>query len=467
MAEDIVCVRPFSIGRATTFRLALLHVALFSIAVLILFGIVYWSTVRSINAQLMDEVRTELDALIAERAAEGLHGVADTIERRIDGDRGDDYLLLQSPDGGRIAGNLPELDARNGLFDILPPKDLATHRRHSEHVIRAEGRLFEDGSFLAVGRDTYPLRQLREIIVRGFLACGVATIVIALCTGMLTSRGVLRRLRAISLASGEIMSGDLSRRLAVGPRGDEFDELAGRVNLMLERIQQLVEDLQQVSNDIAHDLRTPLSRLRQRLERALTLDSGLCPVGCPADEIEKAIVEADLLLETFSAMLRIVQIDSGSRRAGFGVVDLSHLLDNLVVTYGPVAEDAHRKLLADIAPGRNVTGDAELLTQMFANLIENGIKHTAEGSTILISLAQVDRAILAVVADDGPGIAAGLRNRVCKRFVRLESSQTTSGSGLGLNLVAAIARLHEIDIKLGDNHPGLRVILRFPPSGAM
>jgi len=432
-----------------------------------LFAIVYWSTVNSITEQLENEIRAELNSLLTERTARGVQGVLDTITRRLDGDGNGAYLLFQDADGVRIVGNLPELKPHDGWIDLLPPVDPATKRRHKEHIIHAKGRVLEDGSFLLVGRDTYPLRELREIIVRGFLVCGLATIAVALCSGVFTSNGVLRRLQAISVASGEIMQGDLSRRLAVGDRGDEFDELAGHVNDMLDRIQRLIEDLQQVSNDIAHDLRTPLTRLRQRLERALSTDALCGATGCPiAGEIEKAVAEADILLDTFSAMLRIAQIDSGSRRAGFRTVDLSGLLEGLAETYGPVAEDARHAIQAQIAPGLSVNGDAELLTQMFANLIENAIKHTPERSIIGVRLAQANSRILAIVADNGPGIPPDMRERACNRFVRLESSRTTAGNGLGLSLVAAIVHLHGIGFDLGDNHPGLRVSLRFPAHAA-
>jgi signal transduction histidine kinase len=445
--------------------MAMMHAALFSIAVFLLFALVYHSTVQSIDEQTDHEIRDELTALIGERSVEGIPDITDTIVRRLDDNRSGDFLLLQDARGGRIAGNLPKLAAHDGWLNLLPPEDPRTSRRHKEHVIRGYGHIFEDGTFLFVGRDTYALHQIREIMVRGFLACGLATIAIALFIGVLTSTGVLRRLRAISVASSEIMQGDLSRRLGVGDRNDEFDELAGRVNAMLDRIQGLIEDLQQVTNDIAHDLRTPLARLRQRLELALSDELERCAPGCPiAGTIEKAITEADLLLETFSAMLRIAQIDSGSRRAGFRTVNLSDLLESLTDTYGPVAEDAGHEIRAQIAPGLCINGDTELLIQMFANLIENATKHTPEGSSISVSLTQTNLGPLAVVADNGPGIPVDMRKCALKRFVRLEPSRTTAGSGLGLSLVAAITYLHDITLELGDNHPGLRVSLRFPPS---
>jgi signal transduction histidine kinase len=459
-----VSVLAFKFHRGTTFRMALVHAAFFSAAVFILFSIVYWSTVRSIREQLENEVRDELQQLTGEQSVEGVQGIAETITRRVDGDRSGAYLLLQDAHGGRIAGNMPGMEARDGWIELLAPLDQATANEHQEHVIRAMGHVFEDGSFLLVGRDTYSFGQLREIIVRGFLVCGVATIAVALSYGMLMSTRASRRLRAISATISAIMQGDLSRRLGAGGRGDEFDELTRHINVMLDRIQCLVDDLQQVSSDIAHDLRTPLTRLRHRLELALTASS-LCATGCScAGEITKAVAEVDVLLKTFSAMLRIAQIDSGSRRAHFRTVDLSHLLASLADTYDPVADDAGRTLEAHISPKISVSGDAELLTQMFVNLIENAVKHTPEMSTITVSLLQASSGVVAIVADNGLGISPDMREHACKRFVRLESSRTTAGSGLGLSLVAAIAQLHDIRLELDDNLPGLRVSLRFPPS---
>lgn len=445
------------------------HLAAFTIAVFMLFGIVYWSTVQEVNAQLENEIREELNAFVDEYAVEGQNEIRNEIQRRLDGDRGDAYMLLQDAQGRRIAGNLPEMPPEPGWRDIAPQPDPLTHARHKEHVVRAKAASLSDGSYLVVGRDTHPLHELREIIVRGFLYGGLATVLVALCIGVSTSIGVLRRLQSISDTSQEIMGGDLSRRLAIGRHGDEFDELAGQVNLMLDRIQRLVEDLKQVTTDIAHDLRTPLTRLRHRLETALAPMTPGCQPGCPSrQEIVYALPEADALLRTFAAMLRIAEIDAGTRRAGFRPVDLSALFANLVETYALVAEEAGHRLLARIEPGHTVSGDAELITQMSVNLIENAIEHTPRGSTITLCLSETGCGLRAVVADDGPGIPESLQSQVCKRFVRLQSSRTTPGSGLGLSLVAAVAQLHDIALAFTDNHPGLCVQLtwsRSLPSG--
>lgn len=438
----------------------MLHLVAFAIAVFVLFGIVYWSTVAEVNAQLEHQIREELNAFLDEYSVEGQGEIRNEIQRRIEGDRGDAYFLLQDAAGRRLAGNLPEMRPEPGWQDIPPQPDVVTHVRHKEHIILAKGASLADGSFLVVGRDAHPLLELREIIVRGFLYGGAATVLIALCIGVSTSVGVLRRLQTITAASQEIMGGDLSRRLAIGRHGDEFDEIASQVNLMLDRIQRLVDDLQQVTADIAHDLRTPLTRLRNRLETAMAVEASACNPNCPArEEIEQSLSEADGILRTFAAMLRIAQIDSGTRRAGFGPVDLSGLFGSLVETYCLVAEEADHRLLTRIEHGHTVRGDAELITQMVVNLIENAIEHTPRGSTIALSLARVGDDIVAVVADDGPGIPVALREHVCKRFVRLDSSRSASGCGLGLSLVAAIAHLHEIALEFEDNRPGLCVRL--------
>jgi signal transduction histidine kinase len=224
-------------------------------------------------------------------------------------------------------------------------------------------------------------------------------------------------------------------------------------------MQSLMENLQQVSSDVAHDLRTPLARLRQNLEAARTSATTVEEFRVSTDA---AIAETQGLLATFSALLRIAQIQSGSRKAGFSKVDLSELFEFIATTFQPVAEDERHRLVSEIAPGLTITGDRELLLQLATNLIENAIRHTPPGSTIKLQLQRDGEAIVAVVADDGPGIPSEEREKVFRRFYRLELSRTTPGSGLGLALVAAIAELHAAKIAVNDCAPGFCVELRFP-----
>ena len=353
--------------------------------------------------------------------------------------------------------------ARTGWVD-MPLSTRVTHRgrpKDHEHVLRGRAEHVAGGALLYVGYDTHPMGQVTEAIVRGFAVCLASTVAVGVALSLLTSLLVLRRVEAIGAASRAIVAGDLGRRIPVGGRGDEFDRLAALLNAMLDRIGELVEDVRQVTNDVAHDLRTPLARLRQRLETARRKATS---VGEYEAATEAAIAETDAVLATFTALLRLAQIEAGTRRARFVPVDLSGLLAGLAETYAPVAEDRSQSLRATVEPDVTVTGDRELLGQMAANLIENALTHTPAGSRVEVALSRGGAGAVATVADDGPGIPEAMRERVLKRFVRLEASRSTPGSGLGLASVAAIARLHGLGLELADNDPGLRVTLRFAPS---
>ena len=235
------------------------------------------------------------------------------------------------------------------------------------------------------------------------------------------------------------------------------------LNAMLDRIQHLMSGLQQISNDIAHDLRTPLSRMHQRLELALRREHTV--TGLQA-AMQSSMADSDAILRTFAALLRVAQIEGGTRRAGFETVALSGLLDDLIETYLPVAEEHGQRLIGAVASDLRVQGDRELLAQAVANLIENAINHAPSGATLHVLGDKADRhaeLVQIIVSDDGPGIPAAFRTRVLQRFYRLESSRTTPGQGLGLSLVQAIAELHDAKLILEDNEPGLRCVMQFPP----
>ena len=429
-----------------------------------LVAIVYSSTAATLAHQLDQDIRDDL-ADVVDR--QGLPAAAEAIGRLLadPGQRTDAYYLLVDRDGRRLAGNAPAVPDRTGWVDMpLSPRVTSRGRpKNHEHVLRGRAQHVADGALLYVGYDVHRTGEVTEVIVRGFAVCLASTVAVGVALSLLTSLLVLRRVEAIGAASREIMAGDLARRIPVGRRGDEFDRLAGLLNAMLDRIGELVEDVRQVTNDIAHDLRTPLARLRQRLETARRKATS---VGEYEAATEAAIAETDAVLATFTAMLRIAQIEAGTRRAGFAPVDLSRLVAELAETYAVVAEDRGQSLRASVEPGVEVTGDRELLGQMVANLIENALTHTPPGSRVEVALARDAGGPVATVADDGPGVPAAMRERVLKRFVRLEASRSTPGSGLGLASVAAIARLHGIGLALADNRPGLRVTLRFgPPAG--
>jgi signal transduction histidine kinase len=292
------------------------------------------------------------------------------------------------------------------------------------------------------------------MVVTVFLWSLGGVMLLALAGGAAMSAVLLGKIETVSQASRDIVAGDLQRRVPVRDRGDEFDHLAVSLNAMLDRIQALMEGLRQVTTDIAHDLRTPLTRLRQRLELAQRpgVDS----------ETLRAVLDAsrhdiDSILEIFSALLRIAQIESGARKAAFTKVNVSDLLRTVIEVYRPALEEKGQQLQEAIDTVLTVRGDRELLMQLFANLFENAIRHSPAGAHVALVARSRPDMVEVSVADDGPGIPEALRSKVLQRFFRLETSRTTSGSGLGLSLAAAVATLHDAKLQLSDNGPGLRV----------
>jgi len=442
----------------SSFRLTLFSAALFSASALALFGVLYWAADRFMARQFDDSITAQM-ASLQEDGSDAAHLEARLAQRLSSPATRDYSYLLQDGIGRRLAGNLPAMAPHVGWQDLPMPEGMVSDTS-DDHALRALGRRLGDGSFLLVARDIFDLDEFNDLLERTFGIGFLVTLVVGFGSGAVVSHGLLRRLEAISRTTREIMAGDLSRRIPVGARNDDFDRLSSSVNAMLDRIHELMENLRQVSNDIAHDLRTPLTRLRQRLEGA-RLDART--LGDYEGAVDGALVETDALLETFSALLRIAQIESGARSAAFAPTDLSALVAMIIDTYAPVAEDKGRSLSGDVAPGMTVDGDRQLLGQMLVNLVENALDHTPAGAAVAVALAPGGggRGPVLTVADDGPGIPATEREKVFKRFCRLDVSRSTRGSGLGLNLVAAIVSLHSARIRLEDNAPGLRVVVTF------
>jgi signal transduction histidine kinase len=453
-------VRLPKLFRTSSFRLTLLYAAVFEVSVLVLFGIIYWGTAGYMAEQIDTAVDAELSSLLEDYRSHGLAYVAQVIEQRSHApDHGSHYYLLQDATGDTVVGNLMSVRPIAGWHNLPAPRH-GKKENDDEARIRAKAVKLPGDIFLLVGQDMDRLLELRELVVHSFAWAFGVTLGLALVAGSFLSVVVLRRVDTINRATQEIMDGNLSRRIATRGTDDEFDQLSENLNRMLDRVQVLMEGLHQVSNDIAHDLRTPLSRLRQRLEavraRAKTIPDY-------EEAVDQALADTDTILHTFVAMLRIAQIESGGRRAGFTNVDLSDVFTTILEVYAPVAEDRGQQLGGHVMSSVAVTGDRELLTQMLANLVENALRHTPSGARIEVLLEDRPTGPIGIIADNGPGIPPEARRKVFQRFVRLETSRTEAGSGLGLSLVAAIAELHGIAIELTDNRPGLRVTLTFPP----
>ena len=445
--------------RSTGFRLVAWYAAVFGASVALLLGIVYWIAIAAVEQQLDDSVLREarlLADVYATRAREALERGINRRTNELSSPRR--YYLFQDAAGRFVAGNLAPMAPREGRFVMLVQEPNAdAHRDAVPDTMIAQGWRLSAGEFLLVGENRYRLVKTREAIISDVGWGTAITVLLALGGGIVLAIGYLRRIEEVNRAIRSIMDGDLSQRVRERGGRDEMEHLAANLNAMLERIQALMESLKRVSDDIAHDLRTPLSRLRQRLEsaRSATGSGGHAPV------IEQSIAEVDAILDTFTALLRIAQIESGSRRSAFARVNLSQVLSTVVETYAAVAEDRGHRMQAAIAPNTIVQGDRDLILQMVANLVENAIQHIAPGGDIALQLSEEAGAPILRVRDSGPGIAETERAKVFRRFYRLEQNRTTPGNGLGLALVKAVVELHAASIELGDNRPGLCVTIRF------
>jgi signal transduction histidine kinase len=450
VAPAIAFVRLPKVFRTSSFRLTLLYAALTGVSYLVLFGVVFWSTAYFMERQIDASVAGELTEIQANVQSGDLQALQEVV-RALNSRSPDYFYLLQDAHGRVLAGNLP---AAEPVAGVRQWPGQARQRRSAFSGIRGRGLIVGDGAYLFVGLSTAQLHEMKNVVERAFLWGLSLAVLLAVAGGAAMSLAVLRRIEAVSQTSRDIVGGDLQRRIPDRGSGDEFDHLAASLNAMLNRIQKLMEDLRQVSNDIAHDLRTPLTRLRQRLELAQRRGGTALETGAVLDE---ALRDIDSILETFGALLRIAQIEGGARKAGFAELDLGELLRTVTEVYQSSLEEKSQTLEVRIDAGLHVKGDRELLTQMFANLLENAVRHSPPHAQVELSAQRRDAAIEVSIADNGPGIPPELRHKVLQRFFRLEASRSTPGNGLGLSLAEAIARLHDSELVLSDHEPGLRV----------
>jgi signal transduction histidine kinase len=445
--------------KVASFRLAALYVALFAVSATVLAFAVFMEARSALRDQMRGRVETETVFLTEEFKAGGLDHLTRIVTARGRGASALDYLL-QNPAGTHLAGEVPaQPDLMPGWRTINVPQ--ASEDGGRPERVSALVTDLSSGLLLAVGSDLRQINDLEEAIVTAFLwAVGLAA-VLGITGGLLLSRTFLRRVDAISRTAEAIIEGDLSHRVPTHGTGDDLDHLAATLNRMLDRIDILMESLRQVSSDVAHDLRSPLTRLYQRLEDARLHARSVADYETA---IDAAIAEAQGLLDTFSALLRIAQVEGGSPRERFADVDLSALAETVADAYRPDAEEAGYGLATYIDPGIVVRGDRELLTQALANLVENALRHTPGGSRIRICLKSFSGSgVRLAVEDDVPGVASPDLGRLAERFYRGERSRTTSGNGLGLSLVGAVAELHGAKLALELLNPGFRAGICFPP----
>jgi signal transduction histidine kinase len=435
--------------RSSSLRLAGLYTAVFALSVIVLGAITFFSMRHALSNQFDARIRAESAALVEEYRAEGLQGVVDALHER-DSTPGSLDFGLQGPTGAPLAGRLAATRVGMGWssFELR-------EQGHAERV-RLFSATLPDGHKLLVGDDEERIEALDGAVLRGFGLAFLGVVVLGVAGGYALSGEVNRRIAAISGTAEGIIDGDLTRRVPVRGSDDDLDRLALTINRMLDRIAALMESLKQVSNDIAHDMRTPLTRLRQKLEAGL---------AAPRDReaaLEGALGDLDSILDTFAALLRIAQIEGGARRAAFRACDLAALARTVTDAFAPSAEDQRQALTLAVESPATVDGDAELLTQMLVNLVENALRHAGAGAKITVKVARLGQGATLSVADDGPGVPDAERERLFDRFYRLERSRSTPGSGLGLALVAAVAKLHGAEVNLLAAQPGLEVRVSFP-----
>ncbi len=461
----------------TTFRLASAIVALFVVAAAAIVWLLHAETNAVLTEQVVAGLRSEARALELVTRDGGGRVLDAAIAGRSHHDAIQLYELTDA-EGRRIAGNF-ELPPESAA---LPPEGgVVRYRRASAQGERPRLAVVLTADVgperrLVVGRDIEDQRGYAERVRRLFLLGFGGLALVGLAGGLLMSRVVVRRIDQISAAARSIMAGDLSRRIETTDSGDEIDDLAANLNSMLDRIEQLMGGLREVSDNIAHDLKTPLTRLRARAEAALRGDGG---AGSHREGLERIIEEADELIKTFNALLLIARLEAGAVEENMETFDLSDGVRDVAELYEPVAEEHGLSIAITAAGGPRLRANRQLIGQAVANLIDNAIKYgargrqagglagAAAGSPIDVGVTRSADGVEISVADRGPGIAAADRERALKRFVRLERSRTRPGTGLGLSLVAAVARIHNGKIRLedaaaGQPSPGLKVVVWLP-----
>ncbi|MBV9548246.1 MAG: HAMP domain-containing protein [Alphaproteobacteria bacterium] len=455
----------FRLVRTQAFRIVLIYVLLFAVSVTALLGFTYWITSRTVNGQADEIIQAEITGLSEQYQRLGWQGLYQSVNERSQ-QRGSQALyLLTDGEHRRLVGNLTfwpaaRADAGNYVeFDYERRVNNGYETRHARgQILRLEG----DNFYLLVAEDIQD-RYVTQSLFTTTLPWTVGLILLlGLVGGLLMSLNMLRRLDAINRTSGEIIAGDLTRRVPVTGSADEFDVLAENLNRMLDRIERLMKGLREVTDSVAHDLRTPLNRLRNRLEESL---ARLAAQGGNVGEIERAIVETDKLIATFNALLLIAETDAGASRSQMSLLELNEVAGDVAELYEPLAEEKGIALKLERGGEAQIEGNRSLVAQALANLVDNGIKYTPPGGKVTIKVTQGADGVALTVADTGPGIPAEDRPRVVERFVRLEASRNSPGTGLGLSLVAAVAHFHGTQLLLEDNHPGLKASLVFPRAG--
>jgi signal transduction histidine kinase len=441
--------------RTSVFRLTLAYMALFAVSVGALSAFIYWATLGYLDTQTDAIIEAEMNGLYEQYERAGIRGLGAIIAERMarDTERRSFYLLTSAA-GQPLVGNanVSSWPAAGGAgrqwVDYV--------QSDSDTPVRALVQQLGPGFRLLVGRDIRELAAIRQVLRSASIYGITLTLALAFIGGLLLAIGAERRLAEINRTTRQIMAGDLSRRAPLKGSNDEHDELAQNINAMLDQIQNLLEGMRHVGDNVAHDLRGPITRLRSRLETVAAAEQP------NREDVAACVAQLDQVLATFNALLRIARVESGAYRSAYTTVDLKPIVRDVCELYQAAAEERQLILEADAQASVEVHGDRELLAQVLTNLVDNAVKYTPPGGKVRVALERErDRAVLRV-ADSGPGIPPEDRTRVLQRFTRLDRARSQPGNGLGLALVNAVTQQHHGRLTLGDNSPGLVVTVELP-----
>jgi signal transduction histidine kinase len=468
------------VWRTSTVRLTATFIAIFVIFAILLMGFIGWQSSVQIQRQQAQDIDREIRQFQRIEANQGIRALAFAVNR-LSTQPGPGIYFLGDASGLYLLGNVTDVPVDVVIspgvysFDYARPNPLGdgdvdpgapdSPPRQREGVAVVKSVELGNGMRLVVGRDVVERRGYSAIILQSFLVGVVGIILFSLVAGGITARRVLKRIDTIQQTSTKIMSGNLSERVPVTKRNDEFDALATNLNAMLDRIEKLLQGLKEVTDNVAHDLKTPLTRLRNQAEAALR---DTASVETREKALETVIAESDRLIQTFNALLMIARVEAGAPSGALSEINVSEIVADLAELYGPLAEDEGTTVETEIEPAVSLKANRELVGQAMVNLLENAVKYakpeSGTGGRISVELRRQAGLVSIIVADNGPGIPEADRQRVLERFVRLEKSRSEPGSGLGLSLVNAVARLHGGTLRIEDNAPGVRAVLELPTS---
>ena len=454
-------ISPF---KSSAVRITLVYVLLFGLSVSIILGFVYWSTIIYKTNQTDEDINAEIKALSTIYAQGGYPRLVRVLNNRVQEQRPGDSTLYLLTDARfqPIVTNISSWPRMARQDEGWLNFQLETIEDDPQgYSARARTFVVEGRFNLLVGKAMRDLTTLKSVVGRALIGGLLLTIALGIIGGLMMRQMLRNRLGSVNQIARKIMRGDLRRRIETRSTGDEFDELAINLNLMLDQIERGMEGVRRVSDNIAHDLKTPLARMKNRVEELRFKVAGRAEEEVMVDQI---IHEADGLLGTFNALLRIARIEYSEQREDFKEVDVNSILYDLQELYEPLAEERGQTLNVEISAPMMALADRDMLFQAFANLLDNAIKYTPEEGTVSIRAFKQSGLWHIEIADNGPGIPENEFEKITQRFYRVDQSRTTPGSGLGLALVLAVLKLHDMELDFADNKPGLKVIVSFTPS---